>query len=241
MLVRAFLGIRPGVHYRSDAFTQGLERLGYCVFPEVTTRPDKTDVLVIWNRYRENARAADAFEFHGLPVLIAENAAWGNEFQGERWYSIARNYHNTAGGFPVGDSTRWDALGVDLPAFRAGGDEVVILPQRGIGPPGVAMPLGWPDWARKESGGRVRPHPGVNRCVPLEDDLARARCVWTWGSGAAIKALLWGIPVRSWMPGWVGEQDNTEEGRLAMFRRLAWAQWRLGEIKSGEAFTRLLA
>ena len=64
--------------------------------------------------------------------------------------------------------------------------------------------------------------------------------VVTWGSGAAIKALQMGIRVHSDMPHWIGEQDNTTEGRLAMFRRLAWAQWTLEEIASGLPFERLL-
>jgi hypothetical protein len=64
--------------------------------------------------------------------------------------------------------------------------------------------------------------------------------VITWGSGAAIKALLWGIQAVSEMPNWIGEQDNTPESRLEMFRRLALAQWELHEIESGEAFACLL-
>ena len=52
---------------------------------------------------------------------------------------------------------------------------------------------------------------------------------------------MWGIPALSEMPHWIGEQDNTEAGRLAMFRRLAWAQWTHEEIADGEAFARLLA
>lgn len=63
----------------------------------------------------------------------------------------------------------------------------------------------------------------------------------TWGSGAAVKALMWGIKVESHYPEWIGQQDNTDEGRLAMFRRLAWAQWELSEIASGEAFEWLLS
>jgi hypothetical protein len=70
--------------------------------------------------------------------------------------------------------------------------------------------------------------------------LAKASKVVTWGSGAAIKALMMGIRVESHMPNWIGEQDNTDEGRLAMFRRLAWANWRLSEIESGQAFRWLL-
>lgn len=235
----AWLNLRYAVPERRAAFVQGLQRLGYRVEESLTTNPREGDILVTWNRIGAGDQAAQVFESRGLPVLVTENAAWGNDFAGQRWYSLARGLHNTAGKFPVGGPERWDALGVELAPWRTG-SEVVILPQRGIGPPGVAMPRGWAEKAQQRTGGRIRPHPGTKPCVPLQDDLSDARCVWTWGSGAAIKALLWGVPVHAEMPHWIGEQDNTDAGRLAMFRRLAWAQWRLSEIASGEAFSALL-
>ena len=148
---------------------------------------------------------------------------------------LARNFHNTAGMFPVGGPERWDSLGVDLEPWRTEG-ETVILPQRGIGPAQVAMPRGWPYGIK----GRIRQHPGQRQAKDLKEDLAKAGKVITWGSGAAIKALMWGIPVDSHMPKWIGVQDNTDAGRLDMFRRLAWAQWSMDEIASGEPFERLL-
>lgn len=234
--MKAWLNLRYTVADRAAAFRQGLERLGHTVVSGFTQTPDPDDVLVTWNRIGQVDAAAKNYR----QVIVAENAAWGNDFLGGRWYSLARDYHNTAGRFPVGGPDRWDSLGVELAPWRSG-TEVVILPQRGIGPPGVAMPHGWAERTRGRVGGRIRQHPGRNACVALQDDLARAGCVWTWGSGAAVKALLWGVPVHSEMPEWVGQQDNTDRGRLAMLRRLAWAQWRLEEIASGEAFERLLA
>jgi hypothetical protein len=239
--LRAWLNLRYTLADRVAAFRRGLERLGFEVIPGSTTTPADGDVLVTWNRIGSGQASAQAFEARGLPVLVAENAAWGNDFGGGRWYSLARSYHNTAGCFPLGGPERWDALGVEPAPWRAGGEEVVILAQRSIGSPPVAMPRDWPERALLATGGRIRRHPGTKPCTPLEADLARAREVVTWGSGAAIKALLWGIPVRSAMPNWIGEQDNTDAGRLAMFRRLAWAQWTLAEIASGDPFERLLA
>ena len=103
------------------------------------------------------------------------------------------------------------------------------------------MPRDWPQTAHAKHGGRVRRHPGKSEGIPLADDLARAGKVVTWGSGAAIKALQWGIPVVSDMANWIGEQDNTDAGRLAMFRRLAWAQWTHRELESGDAFAWMLS
>jgi hypothetical protein len=179
------------------------------------------------------------FESQGLPVLVTENAAWGNDFAGDKWYTLARKRHNTAGMFPIGGSSRWDGLGIELPAWRTEG-ETVILAQRGIGSAPTAMPLRWAEKIHRQAGGRIRSHPGTKPAVSVEDDLAQCGRVITWGSGAAIKALLMGMPVTSYMPKWIGEQDNTDAGRLAMFRRLAWAQFRLSEFESGEAFARML-
>jgi hypothetical protein len=234
-LPTAWLALRDGLHYRRDAFAAGLAAHGFEVRERLTDRPRAGDVLVLWNRYGENDRCAHVFEARGLPVIVAENAAWGNDFAGDRWYSVARGVHNTADCFPVGGPERWDSLGVELAPWRTG-DEIVGLPQRGIGPAGTAMPRGW----KPPGCTRIRPHPGTGKAVPLEQDLARAGKVVTWGSGAAVKALLWGIRVESHMPDWIAAQDNTDTGRLAMFRRLAWAQWRLSEIAAGEPFRRLL-
>lgn len=202
-------------------------------------RPGDRDILVTWNRIREGHESAKLFEARGLPVIVTENATWGNEFAGQRWYTLAAGLHNTADRFPVGDADRWDSLGIELQPWRSDG-ETILLPQRGIGPPGVAMPAGWPARALAQYGGRVRTHPGIAHCVALEQDLAAAARVITWGSGAAVKALRCGISVVSEMPGWIGQQDNTDAGRIEMFRRLAWAQWRLEEIAAGEPFARLL-
>ena len=233
---RAWLNLRYTLPERIRFFKTGLERHGYRIEMGLPVNAGNRDIFVTWNRIGRADAAAQAFQNSGRTVLVAENAAWGNEFCGRQWYSLARNYHNTAGCFPVGDSTRWDSLGVELPAFRTTG-ETVILPQRGIGSPPVAMPLRWPDQALAKHGGRIRRHPGRRPGISLEEDLQRAGRVITWGSGAAIKALLMGIPVTSEMPHWIGERDNTESCRLEMFRHLAWAQWRWREIESGEAFS----
>lgn len=217
--------------YKRDLFHEGLKNAGL-----TESHSERCDVLLIWNRYGDAANHATWCEQRGGVVLVAENASWGNDFAGERWYTLARGYHNTAGMFPVGGHERWDSLGVNLAPWRADGGETVVLLQRGIGPQGMAMPARW----ESPCGGRVRQHPGMGYGLPLEQDLAHASKVVTWGSGAAIKALMWGIRVESHMPRWIGEQDNTDAGRLAMLRRLAWAQWRVSEIASGEAFQRIL-
>lgn len=233
---RAWLNLRLSLRERVEAFTRGLRRHGYEVHLGLQPHPEPGDLMVSWNRIGTADDVARRFEERGLPVLVAENAIWGNEFLGGGWLTLARNRHNTAGTFPVGDAARWDALGVELDPWRPAGGEVVGLPQRGIGAPPTAMPRYWvPPGCT-----RIREHPGQHAVIDLRKDLRRASKVVTWGSGAAVKALMWGIRVESHMPNWIGEQQNTDESRLEMFRSLAWAQFRLPEITSGYAFERLL-
>lgn len=254
--MKAWLALRPGVHYRREAFANGLEACGLTVLNALPLRPE--GVLVIWNRYGANAATADRFEAAGLPVLVAENGYLGNDFAGSRWYALAESQHNGAGTWPEGDPARWDSLGVTLAPWREGGSEVVLLPQRGIGPPGVRMPADWTErtLVKLRAHGikaRVRPHPGQGPCVELREDLQNARAVVTWGSGAALKAMAWGIPCYADMPGWIGSPGSLrtsaliagevlrdDERRTATFRRLAWAMWRLEEIATGRAFQWLL-
>lgn len=237
--MRAWLNLRYTLPERVRIFQQGLQRCGYRVEMGLPVNAGERDIFVTWNRIGNGNLFAQQFQDSGRHVLVTENAIWGNSFAGDNWYTIARDYHNTAGCFPVGDNDRWDSLGVNLPPFRTSG-ETVILPQRGIGAPPVAMPRHWPAHASAKYGGRVRSHPGRFAGIPLETDLQTCGRAITWASGAAVKALLMGIPVTGEMPNWIAQQDNTEVGRLEMFRRLAWAQWRWTEIEKGEAFEWLI-
>lgn len=245
---RAFIGLREQPHYRRDAFAAGAKRVGYDPQFALTTQPRENDILIIWNRFGPSGEAANAFEAVGAAVLVAENGYLGNDFVDDRWYAMSRSHHNGAGTWNNYGPARWDKLGVQLAPFRTHGNELVLLPQRGIGEPGVAMPRAWTNDAACNAT-RVRQHPGMGTCLPLKQDLADAYAVYTWGSGAAIKALAWGIPVYSDMPNWIagnaaakfGEQLNRcVLTRLQTFRRMAWAMWRLKEIESGFAFDILL-
>lgn len=231
----AWLNLRYSPPDRIEAFKAGIERHGYRAEVGLPAKVVDGDALITWNRINIGDHWARKFSAAGNRVLVTENASWGNEFCGGGWLTIARNFHNMAGQFPIGGPDRWDSLGVELEPWRTGG-ETVVLPQRGFGPPEVAMPRKWPEG----QAGRIRRHPGKSAGTPLRDDLAKAGKVVTWGSAAAVQALIWGIPVESHMPGWIAEQDNTDSGRLAMCRRLAWAQWRIDEIRQGTPFECLL-
>lgn len=246
--------IRTAVHYRHEAFHAGLRALG-----ATESGPGDCDLLVIWNRYGDFARKAEEVERRGGTVLVAENGYLGNDFAGDRWYAISRGQHNGAGWWPDGGPERWDALGVELAPWRTEGRDVIVLPQRGIGPLTVAMPARWPQEVMRVLPGltkrpvRIRNHPGTRTDGPtLEEDLRGAWAAVTWGSGAALKALAMGVPVFHEFADWIGAPAARplrelkhgprcdDAARLGMFRRLAWAQWTIKEIASGEAFRLLL-
>lgn len=242
---RALCLIRPQLVYRRESFCDGLKAAGYKLVHAITD-PEPDDVLVIWNRYGEFDATAKRFEKRGAAVVVAEN---GYLRQSGKWFALAKSHHSGAGEWPVGGPERWDGFGIELQPWREG-SELVILGQRGIGEPGIAAPRGWAEATQRRLGGRVRPHPGAHEpAVSLEHDLRKASAVATWHSAAALQALIMGVPVFCGFPRWIGmsavtplsEYPNRRTvDRLAMFRRLAWAQWRLEEIRSGEAFRWLL-
>jgi len=226
----AWLNERTKVVGRKEALVEGLRANGFSVQEGIPRTV--ADVFVTWNRFGEADAVARAFERAGKRVIVIENSSWNGLVPG-RWLHIAPNRHNTAGVYRVGSPARWDALGVPLEPWREEGGETVALSQRGIGVPPTAMPKDWPMQQRC----RVRRHPGRGATTDdLRRDLVRCSRVRTWGSAAAILALAWGVRVESDMPRWIGAQDNTDAGRVGMFRLLAWAQWRIEEIASGEAF-----
>lgn len=252
--MRAVCKIRETPHYRRDAFQGGLKRCGYTLTDHISD-PGPDDLLVIWNRYGVLHEEAKRFERAGARVIIAENGYLGVDWIGDRWYAMSLTHHNGAGTWNAHGPERWASFGVDLCDWRQPGGELIVLPQRGIGPKGVAMPR---DWARRilpslqGTRHRIRQHPGMNKCIPLKRDLQDALAVVTWGSGAALKALVYGVPVFYEMPKWIGgtaacHVDQADfrhpvyADRLPMFERLAWAMWRVSEIESGEAFECLLS
>lgn len=250
--MRALCAIRPDLVYRRDAFCRGLAANGYAVLPAIKDpRPD--DVYVCWNRYGSWDQDAKRFEAAGARVLVAENGYLDRKWRGTEWFALAEGHHAGRGKWYDGGPSRWDSWGVELKPWREG-RETLILAQRGIGEIGIASPMGWAGKTRERIGGRIRPHPGKDAAVvPLQDDLANAACVVTWASSAALKALIEGVPVWYDMVGWIGAQacrhlsqwggvPNTfEADRLAMFRRLAWSNWSIEEVQSGQAFRSVLA
>lgn len=235
--------------YRHHCFVTGLKNAGYTVIHQPQHNPTSDDVLVVWNRHPFQERIIREYEKKGAVILIVENGYIGNT------KAIAKSFHNGAGKWHQGEEDRWLKLGVELSPWRQDGDHILVLPQRGMGSQGVAMSRTWLANTLLQLGKttnrpvRIRKHPGQNACVPLEEDLKNAWAAVTWGSGAGIKSIVAGIPVFHGLRDWIGagaastELSNIESpfmgDRLPMLRRLAWAQWTLPEIESGEPFRAL--
>lgn len=257
---RAFTLIRKQPHYRSEAFAAGLARAGYQVIPSPPYYPvTARDVLVIWNRYGEYHRIATEFERRGGLVLVAENGYLGHDANGIQYYALAAHGHNGSGVWPRGDASRWQALGIDVHPWRARADgHLYIRGQRGIGSPDMASP---PAWHRQvaaalEKAGRkvmVDDHPGKPACDPGVTDrvlraLAGAQACAVWSSGVGVRALVDGVPVYYDAPHWICEgaavqfvlggrpAKMDDAARLDALHAMAWAQWNVVEIASGEPF-----
>lgn len=242
-------------HYRRDAFNSGLRRVGYEIV-DAHDRIDPDDLLVIWNRSGDNGLVADAYEAAGAQVIVVENGYIGADSNGHRLFAMSKWHHNGAGEWREGAPGRWMTQGIELSPWRSAGDRIVALPQRGIGAAGVAMPKTWPFEIRHRIAARtsrpffLRNHPGKSGEEPHRDLLGAWAAV-TWGSSAAIKAIVAGIPVFYDFDRWIGAPaalhglDQIESpwmgDREPMLNRLAWAQWTLTEIESGESFEWLLA
>jgi hypothetical protein len=263
---RAYCDIRDKPEYRRDAFVAGLKACGFHVLerqlPAVPPGPD--DVLVIWNRYSDREKTADKWERQGGAVLVAENGYCGRDEQGVQYYALSRHGHNGSGTWPEGGPERWARLGIELKPWRAQGEHIVVNLQRGIGSRAMASPASWPQdiAARLKRATKrkvvVRVHngkPGNDPGVTAEMQalLRNAHACVTWSSSNGVRALLEGTPVFYDAPHWIcapaakhgiGEIESPlmdDERRQAALERMAWAQWTVGEIASGEPFRYLLS
>lgn len=251
---------RPERHYRREAFAAGLRAAGFASSFEAAASPGRGDVLVLWNRFARSEPIARRYERAGARVLVAENGYAGLDAEGGLLFALAGGHHNGAGSWPYIPG-RAAAQNLTLAPWRSAGEHVLVLLQRGIGEAGVAMPRPWAaeigSWLARQTKRpvRVRMHPGRVKgsiAVPLEQDLANAWCCVTWGSGAAIKAMLAGVPVLYAFDRWIGASgagrlglDDIDAPRMPergpLLDALGSAQWSLAEIASGEAFGTLLS
>ena len=256
----ACLLVRNQPVYRRDAFAAGLAAVGLSVSGKPSVKISQDDVLVIWNRYGINHHIARRYEDAGAAVFVTVNGYVN--FKGARKsFALALNHHNGAGSWPRDGESRIHMLDIEIRPWLCDGidADVLLLPQRGVGPPGIAMPKSWVMEVQKRIAGlggrrrtvRIRPHPGTQReALPLASDIGSGVVCVTWASGAAIKALAYGAPVVHEFPKWVaaaggsfgiGTLNNPHLGdRSVAMEAVARAQWTVDEVASGVPFARLL-
>lgn len=251
----AILTIRKEPFYRRAAFESMLAKHGYKItgaainhfaqpVAPVTVHPkSKEDLLVLWNLKRgSDETAAALWEKRGGTVLVVENGYL--QKIDKTYYAISVHGHNGSGWFPVGDEDRFSKLGFELKDWHDGSYELVCG-QRGIGSSLMASPHMWGEklCMKLEAGKtktKFRPHPGnFVAKVPLEKDLAGARQCHIWSSGAGVRALVEGVPVKHYAPHWICDNMHSTV-REAALHRMSHGQWHHEEIATGEPLARVL-
>lgn len=181
---------------------------------------------------------------------VAEGRDWyyidNSYFDASRgtYYRITRNrlQHDGRG---ASNGTRFEALGVPVRPWRDGcGHQIVVCLQSPMFMETVAgvHPREWQKTVQQVIAARPELRVVVRdwhadkklAAATLDNDLRDAALLLTWGSAAAVEALLAGVPVH------VGPQ-SAAYGIAPPFRR-AWAnvladnQWTVDEIRNGTAW-----
>lgn len=266
--MRAYCLIKNQPWYRRQAFEEGLRKVGFEVSGQEPQAGKPGELLVIWNRYGHWHDIATRFETGSGRVLVSENGYLGSGGTSPKfdvhpggpkphhYYSLSEGWHNGRGRWPSGGPRRFEALGVELKPWRTDGEHILVCPNRSFGVGNQVMPADWAtrcaERLRRETKRpvRVRVHPGNDapqRSVAA--DLQGAWAVVVWSSSVAVHALLEGIPTYIEAPyqilkgaGASGPVDAPAmPDRLPHFVRMAWSQWQIREIETGEPFRYLLA
>lgn len=240
------------------AMADGLRSIGIEPVMSLGGAPKKKHVAV-WGW-----RQGKILRQRGHEVLVMERGYLGDRF---KWTSLGWNGLNGHATFPEApdDCSRFDAH-FSMKPWKQGGDYVLILGQvpgdaslqgRDL------MPL-YTEWAKEaaqayglpvhfrmhpkaaEKGYRQKPAGTVESTGTLDEALAGARTAICFNSNSAVDAVLAGVPTVTMDRGsmaWevTGHQIGSlmKPDRRAWASRLAWRQWSLDEIASGEALRSL--
>jgi len=265
-MTTAWITLRHQPPYRSGAFANGFENLGYTPrlqFPEPGA-VRAGDVVVTWNMNVRYRGAAEQAKTAGAALIVAENGYIHRNAATEPYYALARDGHNGSGNWWVGAEDRWALLNHTLRPWQGTNRTgyILIADQRSIGSELMKSPRQFQTMSEKRIKSifaragersvpvRYRPHPGRNAPKEtLSDALRGARAVVTWSSNVANIATLMGVPSFRMAPYHVNSAvlddmnllpNPPEPDRVEGFRRLAWAQWAQSEIEAGTAFEWLL-
>lgn len=259
----AYVHLPIHVGERREAFINGFAKLGFNVHQHQPHGPmNPQDVAVVWNLTGRSNQSADMAAAGGGALLVTENGYYDGN--GQKAYALALDGHNGSGRWFAGDRHRLDRLNIDFKPLRPNptSGRVLVAAQRGIGSQRMRSPYDFDQRIRSEIESRqqgrfevrVREHPGRHQPQrPLAEDLQETDALVVWSSNCATSALIEGIPTYYCAPTIVTAnaarqfhkgfpvEPTTEETRQEVFQRMAWAQWFLDEIESGEAFDTLLS
>lgn len=240
------------------ALQVGLARHGIDATLARPMQYEPTDLAVVWG-HRQHQIMAGQREV-GARYLVMERGYFGDRF---KFYSLGYDGLNGRADFcnasMPGD--RWHKHGADLPVWKTGGQFVLVMGQV-LGDAALAH-VNYRAWQEKAVVDaakyglpvyfRRHPHPraradGTHLRVPiskatLEEDLARAAVVITLNSNSGVDAALAGVPVVTGDIGAMARDvsahkvgDLARPCRRQWTHNLAYAQWLLDEIRSGEAW-----
>lgn len=234
-------------NHKGELFKTGLKAIGYEICGW-NGKPDKGDILVVWNVNKLNRAMVGEAKNKGCTVVVAENGYIGSDDDGNRLIALAKDNHAGLGRWNIGSEKRYLQQNFTIKDWRVGGSKIIILAQRGIG---SAADIEWAHKIARELKTDkeivIRNHPAkMHRENPVEQALDDAYCAVTWSSGAGIKSIAYGVPVVYYMEGWIGGKAASMDFNLyrgdrePMFHDLGWAQWTQKEIATGEALEVLL-
>lgn len=224
--------------------------------------PEACDVLITWGVHQQ--AQIQACVARGGHYLVMEAGHVGDRL---RYTSCGWDGLAGRGKYPTSsDGARWGALFGDLMRpWRRCGSYALLIGQVPTDAAVATLPHGFAAWAHKTAmdlrthGYDVvyRPHPLVGNkfCpqgarlappAPLDMDLADAECVVAHSSTASVEAVLFGVPTitldrgaMSWPVTSHVVGDLRMPDRTAWAHRLAYSQWSLDELASGEAWDHL--
>lgn len=218
---------------------------------------ERFEAVVITGLRAQGAWIRDDYRARGIPVVVIDYGYLARVSGKATWetghWQVSVDGLNRPPSFECpGD--RFEALGVEIVPKRkaAKGLKPLVLGQH-VGDPSHGLDaeaMGhWVEDQCWEFGARWRPHPDSPDVEvdaekvegTLAEAFAGASVVHTLCSTAGLDALLAGVPAVAHMPNracWgelSSEKLPTVEARRALCARLAYGQWTLNEMRSGQA------
>lgn len=212
------------------------------------------DAVIVDGLRERGADVLADFERRGIPVIVTDlgyidRASGPTDIEGHWQVGIGGLNRLPSIDCPP---DRFAKLGVTLAPAQTGGNVTIIAGQH-VGDAAHPFKTGaeiaaWAEEMATKIDGEVvfRPHPRSPDVrpnlpfddLPLAESLARAKAVVAYTSNIGNDALLAGVQAIANGPAiWA---DVALDAREAYFAKLAYAQWTLAEIASGEAITFLV-